>query len=612
MTYKEVLWRIQLLFLEYGDRFTRQNKSILDSKLYKRNGDCVQPWKINHEFVDAQCGVTHQIFQTLSTKNQSSHATFYNNQEWPLVASRKLQYKGNKELGDARINWEYNRHHYFPILVKNYWITKDKDYINTLSTAFYAWVEANPFLMGISYTSEMELAIRAFSWYITLELLPKERKYHKLRRDLSQGIMNLLNHVSMYHSRYSSANNHLIVEMVVLGIVGVSFNQEDWVERSVERISEALDIQNHADGVNKEQSIHYQFFIMEAVALFILRLEAQGMNYPKQWEDQLYRMCEYSARLMDRHGKVQHLGDHDEGKLLDLYGSDFNYEDYVLQLCSYIIHKKYNVSTQPYDQLKCLLSKRQLQQNFDHFHRKNSVTYSQGGHSILKGLVEEKEVTITFDHAELGFNTIAAHGHADALHITLMIDGEKIFIDPGTYCYHSDITWRNYFRKTKNHNTVTINQENQSEMKGAFLWGRRANTLLHESKLDIDCDIVVAQHDGYAPLIHQRALRYEKPRQITIEDTIYPMPESTIDAYAYEATYVLGKQCEVIQKEKNQIIIQAEKTQLRLFTGNHTIEVEPIYFSEKYGVLEKTLCIKLRGKEEQNKAHIVTVIEICE
>ncbi len=57
----------------------------------KRNGDCVQPWKINREFVDAQCGVTHQIFQTLSTKNQSSHATFYNNQEWPLVASRKLQ-----------------------------------------------------------------------------------------------------------------------------------------------------------------------------------------------------------------------------------------------------------------------------------------------------------------------------------------------------------------------------------------------------------------------------------------------------------------------------------------------------------------------------------------
>ncbi len=53
---------------------------------------------------------------------------------WLLLENYK--YKGNKELGDARINWEYNRHHYFPILVKNYWITKDKDYINTLSTAF--------------------------------------------------------------------------------------------------------------------------------------------------------------------------------------------------------------------------------------------------------------------------------------------------------------------------------------------------------------------------------------------------------------------------------------------------------------------------------------------
>ncbi len=90
----------------------------------------------------------------------------------------------------------------------------------------------------------------------------------------------------------------------------------------------------------------------------------------------------------------------------------------------------------------------------------------------FKGVGLKKRSDNTFDHAELGFNTIAAHGHADALHITLMIDGEKIFIDPGTYCYHSDITWRNYFRKTKNHNTVTINQENQSENeKGLFCGG---------------------------------------------------------------------------------------------------------------------------------------------
>lgn len=105
---------------------------------------------------------------------------------------------------------------------------------------------------------------------------------------------------------------------------------------------------------------------------------------------------------------------------------------------------------------------------------------------------------------------------------------------------------------------------------------------------------------------------YEKPRHITIEDMIFPLENSPSQAYAYEATFVLGKQCTLNQIEKNQVMIQTEKSQLSLFTGNHSMEIEPLYFSEKYGVLDETLCIKIRGKEEQNKAHMVTVIEINE
>ncbi len=610
MTAKEVVWRFQIVILTLIDSVKRQNKSILDSTLYKKNGDCIQPWNIKHNFTGSKCGKTNQIFRYISTENQSSHSTFYQDREWPLVPSRKLQYKGNKEMGDARINWEYNRHHHYPIFMKNYWITKDKKYIEELKSEFYSWVDSNPFLMGISYTSEMELAIRAFSWYMTLELIPNDRKYYQLRKDLSQGIMNLMNHVVVYHSKYSSANNHLIIEMVVLGIVGISFQQEDWVEKSVETLTDALSQQNHIDGINKEQSIHYQFFIMEAVALFILRLEAQGLPFPKIWEDQLFLMCEYSARLMDKYGQIPHLGDHDEGKLLDLYGHAFNYEDYVLQLCSHIIHKNYSPLNQTYDQLNCLLSKERLNQKFIDFNRNNSMTYDKGGHSILKSLYGDKEVTVTFDHAELGFNSIAAHGHADALHITLTIDGEKIFIDPGTYCYHSDIHWRNYFRETQNHNTVIINNQNQSEMKGAFLWGRRATSRLIKSELDRDKDLIIAEHDGYKPLMHQRVIEYQKPQKIIIQDRIYCIDNSQINEYEYEATYVLGKNCHVTQKEKNEIVIQSDKIIVRFYTGSHPIEIEPIYFSEKYSVIEETLCIKLRGKEDRNETQIVTVIEI--
>ena len=610
MTFKEIIWRLRLAILSQIDRFKREGKSILDTSLYKKNGDCIQSWTLHHDFVDSKPGKTHQIFGYISTENTTSHSTFYRNQEWPVIPARCIQYKGNKEMGDARINWEYNRHHHFPILVKNYWLTKDEKYIHELESEFYAWVDENPFLIGISYTSEMELAIRAFSWYITLELLPKEHKYYQIRKDLSQGIMNLMNHVSIFYSRYSSANNHLIIEMIVLGIIGVSFEQEKWVERSAETLSEALILQNHPDGINKEQSIHYQFFIMEAVALFILRLESQGLPFPKIWEDYLYSMCEYSGRLIDKNGQIPHLGDHDEGKLFDLYGEKFNYEDYVLQLCSHIIHKDYSPMNHIYDQLKCILSKERLDQHFKCFNHNNSITFHQGGHSILKNIYCDKEISVTMDHAELGFNSIAAHGHADALHITLTVDGEKIFIDPGTYCYHSDIKWRNYFRETQNHNTVAINKQNQSEMKGAFLWGQRAKTTLIESNLDHDRDLVIAEHDGYKPLIHRRKLEYQKPDKIIIEDLIYRVPKSEVKKYEYEATFVLGKTCRIQQKEKNEVSIQSGHIRLNLYTGNHPIEIETMYFSETYGVLDKTTCIKLKGTETDNEAQIVTVIEL--
>ena len=56
----------------------------------------------------------------------------------------------------------------------------------------------------------------------------------------------------------------------------------------------------------------------------------------------------------------------------------------------------------------------------------------------------------------LGFTSIAAHGHADALAMVLSIGGDELFIDPGTYAYHTEQKWRDYFKGTSAHNTVRI------------------------------------------------------------------------------------------------------------------------------------------------------------
>ena len=83
-------------------------------------------------------------------------------------------------------------------------------------------------------------------------------------------------------------------------------------------------------------------------------------------------------------------------------------------------------------------------------------------------------ILIGIDHAALGFGTIAAHGHADALSFQILKDGKRIFIDPGTYIYHHcQIEERNIFRRTDHHNTVMINGEEQSQVLGGFSFGVR-------------------------------------------------------------------------------------------------------------------------------------------
>ena len=83
----------------------------------------------------------------------------------------------------------------------------------------------------------------------------------------------------------------------------------------------------------------------------------------------------------------------------------------------------------------------------------------------------EDRVSVLFDCAELGYGSIAAHGHADALSFTLRVGGRDVFVDPGTFDYFTYPEWRTYFRTTASHNTLEIDGRDQSAMLGPFLWG---------------------------------------------------------------------------------------------------------------------------------------------
>jgi hypothetical protein len=112
------------------------------------------------------------------------------------------------------------------------------------------------------------------------------------------------------------------------------------------------------------------------------------------------------------------------------------------------------------------------------------------------------------DVGPLGYLSIAAHGHADALALTLAVDGRELVGDPGPGSYYGHPTWRTVHRSTRAHATVTVDDVDQSVQGGAFLWTSRATVRV--ALADVERGIVDAEHDGYTrlaePVRHRRRL----------------------------------------------------------------------------------------------------------
>jgi hypothetical protein len=135
------------------------------------------------------------------------------------------------------------------------------------------------------------------------------------------------------------------------------------------------------------------------------------------------------------------------------------------------------------------------------------------------------EVRMIVDAGPLGYLSIAAHGHADALSIVLNVGGEEVLVDPGTYAYHTEPEWRRYFRSTRAHNTVLVDDRDQSLQSGNFMWSRHAIArCLHFGDHGMT-QRFLGEHDGYCasrePVEHQREILYDTlSRTFTIKDIL--------------------------------------------------------------------------------------------
>lgn len=535
------------------------------------------------------------------------YAGFQTEQHWPQSFSYDISVSGREDIGDIRTNWDLNRNYDFALMAKNYYVTGNQEALEELRQLFYDWVRKNPFLHGPAWTSPMELGVRSVNWlFMGAFLTMAERRFQcdlqKWLQDIARGVYNMTCYIRKHRSRYSSANNHLLIEMCAVAIAGLVLRQPAWTVEALSILDKELFLQNEPDGVNKEMSLHYQTFGMEAYGILIPLLRRGGFHVPESWEPQLMKMAEFVADSMVTQECAAEFGDNDEGKLLDLQGGRMNHYIYVLQLMSMALPVRYGSWHSWHENLCWLYSETERERSCAKrlYESNSSKVYPHGGYTFLKDT--QREVVLAMDHAALGFGSIAAHGHADALSIQLFVQGIPVFVDSGTFNYHVPANKRDVYRSTRAHNTVYVHDVEQSEMLGPFLWGRRAYTKL--DKVDFSEPIqTVCATAQYSGIEHHRECQLSRYGKIVVADTVRMGEQRKA-----EQQFIVPAEWQVYE-QVDELCLTRGCIRIRL-RSNMQYATFPVKISRIYGVEEDGHLLCFGGSLDLHKGKMEIITEI--
>lgn len=417
------------------------------------------------------------------------------------VFSKSIDFKNRDDIGDVRYSWEINRHLFFPYLALLYKKNEESKYLHLIEELFKDWKNENKYLNGINWNSAMEISMRAYSWLITVFILKDIKKSRNLCESLLKGIVVSNKYVVRNFSLFSSANNHLILEAAISSLIGVAFKDafnEEWFSEGYKILNDQIYIQFHKDGINKEQALHYQAFVTDIMLQYNSIMKRIGK---KTIHDELIKKSiEFIGNIKASNLNVD-FGDSDDAKILLFSNNKYNYYDYLLSFGSAYYDEKFIDNITWYNEI-LLFTKRKFISKIHNY--ENTSIYKYGGYAVINS----QKASLIFDFGELGFGSLAAHGHADALMFLYSYKNKNFFVDSGTYIYNIESEKRNFYRSTEAHNTLIYNNKDQSTILGPFLWGKKAETKLLNKKISKEKVILEAEHYGYSPNIHKRNIEY--------------------------------------------------------------------------------------------------------
>ncbi|MEV8474092.1 alginate lyase family protein [Streptomyces sp. NPDC051173] len=429
-----------------------------------------------------------------------------------------VPYRNEEVAGDIKQIWELSRHQYLTVLAAAYAITGNERYAERVAEHLRSWWAANPPLRGVHWTSGIELGIRLLSWVWIRRLLDGWPGAAGLFEDNPAARNQIWHHqrwLAAFPSRGSSANNHVIAEAAGQFAAACAFgwfpSSARWRADALRSLERNLRGNTFASGLNRELATEYHGLVLELGLAALAEADAAGVPVPTSVRLVLLRMTDALAAVVDSRLRTPRQGDADDGHGLVLDGAGTDRWASLLATGDAVFGSlAWWPAVAGADARTALLAAL-----IRPYARNGTVPavsrpasrpghFADAGMTILRG---PAGIWCRCDGGPHGFLSIAAHAHADALSVEVRHDGVDVLADPGTFCYHGQPEWRQFFRSTLGHNTLQLDGTDQSVSGGPFLWTRHARSRVLVADPSGASDGTArwcAEHDGYQRSVHRR------------------------------------------------------------------------------------------------------------
>ena len=381
---------------------------------------------------------------------------------------------------DIKLIWELSRW-FAPVrMAQACWLLESRRCGELCLDWLEDWTLKNPPFSGWNWTSALEPGIRLiqFTWIDAL-LTAFEGKQPS---EFSERLAGLCRRILPAHFRFvwqhgsfgSSANNHLLGELS--GLILSLARWPDLSKQGVELDSLHASLEREVlsqfapDGGNREQALNYQLFAWEFCWQARAALRASGRKTSVEVDGRLAAAARFFGD-MQIPADPWDFGDSDDAFVTPFFiderrarqewwhwfqGNDERAEGIVFWWGTFeraLPEAKQKTPVHDFggDSAGGLAGWR---------------VYGDSGYAV-NALGHWKA---RLDFSPLGYLSTAAHGHLDALHLSLWLGGAAMVVDPGTGAYYGDPMLRRWLASHEAHNGPAPVGVELARRAGPFLW----------------------------------------------------------------------------------------------------------------------------------------------